>query len=498
MERNEIIFRNAVEIAEMIRVGIVSSLEVVTAFIEQIERLNRKYNAVVLLNKEQALEEAKKADAELLQGKIRGRLHGVPVTFKDNYRTKGIVTTAGFRPLRKYIPDEDAAAVTLVKREGGIIIGKTNLPILAYDTQCFNNIFGRTNNPWDISLTPGGSSGGCATALATGMTPLSFGNDLAGSIRVPAAFCGVYGFMPTWGTTSLRGTIADPFEKTKGLRSVAAAGPLARSIEDIELGLDIMAQHSPNSRRMYPLVRTSGIPDIHDLRIAWYDSLGGQEADEETAVMIREYVKRLSEAGAEVVKTAPDLDFYTIWRTWGRITGMMGGYFIPNMMRSVSTVIFRRLVRNVPMLRDLPRPVSLKEYMRALSIQDQAINRFERFMKDFDAFLCPVTLTPPFRHHEPDLRLFVFNIYRKPVKYRRKEYNYYMNTQSQTTPFNLMEAPVLSMPLGINSQKLPVGIQVAGKRFSDFRLLQTAKVLRRYTRKFSYPEEEKMKVPVSA
>ncbi|MGE5424692.1 MAG: amidase family protein, partial [Syntrophothermus sp.] len=187
----------------------------------------------------------------------------------------------------------------------------------------------------------------------------------------------------------------------------------------------------------------------------------------------------------------PDLDFEMIWRTWGKITGMMGGYFIPNSIRSVSKVIFRRLVKNVPMLHDLVMPVSLKAYMRALALQDGVINRFELFMKDYDAFLCPVTLTPPFRHQEPDLRLIVFNIYRKPVRYQGKEYNYYMNTQSQTTPFNLMETPVLSMPLGINSQGLPVGIQVVGKRFTDFQLLKTAKLLAQYTSRFSYPCEKK-------
>ena len=151
------------------------------------------------------------------------------------------------------VPDTDAEIVKLLISEGAIIIGKTNLSVLAMDMQSDNPLFGKTNNPWDTTKTSGGSSGGCATALATGMTPLSFGNDVAGSIRLPAAYCGIYGFKPSFGAVSLHGIQTDPKEKVNGLKTLAVAGPLARNINDLELAMSIIAKTTSEDRRLTPL-----------------------------------------------------------------------------------------------------------------------------------------------------------------------------------------------------------------------------------------------------
>jgi amidase len=185
MAQHSIVFSSATELAEKIRTGELSSFEVVSAFLKQIEDQNGTYNAIVLIDKEKALDLARQADLSLSKGELWGKLHGVPITIKDNYRTAGLTTTAGYMLLKNNVPDNDATIVKLLKAEGAIIIGKTNLSVLAMDMQADNPIFGKTNNPWDTTKTSGGSSGGCAAALATGMTPLSFGNDLAGSIRLP-------------------------------------------------------------------------------------------------------------------------------------------------------------------------------------------------------------------------------------------------------------------------------------------------------------------------
>ena len=216
MDQNKILFSSATELADNIRSGKLISYEVVAAFLEQIEKYNVSYNAVVTLNKTEALKRAQEADIALSKGVIWGKLHGVPITIKDNFRTKGILTTADYKPLKNNIPQNDAEIVKLLQAEGAIIIGKTNLSVLAMDMQANNPIFGKTNNPWNITKTSGGSSGGCAAALATGMTPLSFGNDLAGSIRLPASYCGVYGFKPSFGVVSLEGIQTDPDENLNG------------------------------------------------------------------------------------------------------------------------------------------------------------------------------------------------------------------------------------------------------------------------------------------
>jgi amidase len=216
MGQNSILFSSTTEISEKIRSGQITSYEAVTAFYEQIEKYNGTYNAIVNLNMKEALSRAKDADTALSEGQNWGKLHGVPITIKDNYKTKGILTTSGYLPLKHNIPTQDAEIVKLLLAEGAIIIGKTNLSVLAMDMQTNNPIFGKTNNPWDTTKTSGGSSGGCAAALATGMTPLSFGNDLAGSIRLPSSYCGVYGFKPTYGIVSLHGIQTDPKESVNG------------------------------------------------------------------------------------------------------------------------------------------------------------------------------------------------------------------------------------------------------------------------------------------
>ena len=322
MGQKSILFSSTTELAESIMSGKLTSYEVVTAFFEQIDKYNHMYNALVTLNKTEALKRAKEADIALSKGEIWGKLHGVPVTIKDNYLIKGLKTTAGYEPLKNNIPDSDAEIVKLIKAEGAIIIGKTNLSVLAMDMQADNPIFGKTNNPWDTTKTSGGSSGGCATALATGMTPLSFGNDLAGSIRLPASYCGVYGFKPSFGVVSLHGIQTDPKEKVNGLKSLAVAGPLARNIDDLVLALSIIAQTTSEDRRLIPLIKDTDSIDIKDLKIAWADEFGGVPVDNEIKQKIEEYISKLGDAGATVVKVTPEIDFYLAWKTWGSFVGM--------------------------------------------------------------------------------------------------------------------------------------------------------------------------------
>jgi len=487
MAQNSILFSSATELAENIRSGKLTSYEVVTAFFEQIDQHNHTYNAVVTLNKAEALKRAKDADIAISKGENWGKLHGVPVTIKDNYRTKGIRTTSGYKPLANNVPDQDAEIVKLLKAEGAIIIGKTNLSVLAMDMQCDNPIFGKTNNPWNTSKTTGGSSGGCAAAVATGMTPLSIGNDLAGSIRIPASYCGLYGFKPSFGAVSLRGVQGNPEEPVNGLRSLAVAGPLARNIDDLELAMSILAQTTAEDRRLTPLLKSTDQIHIQDLKIAWTDEFGGVPVDDDIKLKKREAISTLEKAGATVVKVCPEIDFQLAWKTWGSLVGMQGGYKTPNLLKWLGLPFVKNTLKNVPMHQNVVKPTSVEKYMVAMTIQDKMINIMENFLNVYDAFICPVSAVTAFNHHAPSKSYGNFSIYKTPLKVNGVDLHYYMATQAYTTPFTLTESPVLSLPIGLSKQQLPIGIQVVGKRNQDFRLLAIGKVLDQCLEQLEYP-----------
>ena len=489
MTQDNILFLSATEIANKIRNKEVTSYEVVSTYLQQIEEQNGIFNAVVLIDKENALRQAKLADEAIKTANNWGKLHGVPITIKDNYLTQGLTTTSGYEPLRNHIPTKDAELVKLLKSEGAIIIGKTNLSVLAMDMQTDNAIFGKTNNAWDINRTSGGSSGGCAVALATGMTPLSFGNDVAGSIRIPSAYCGVYGFKPTFGVVSVKGIQTDPKELVNGLKSLAVAGPLARTIEDLLLAMDVIAQTTDTDKKLIPINRCKDTVDIKNLKIGWTDEFANVPVDNEIKKAIQNYIVKLEKSGATVVKIAPPIDFLLAWKTWGSFIGMQGGYSTPNFLKWIGLPFIKGVLKNVPMHQNVVKPTSVKKYMEALNIQESLITQMENFLDDFDVFICPASSVNAFRHHKPTKKLGDFNIYNNSIEVNNELIHYYMATQAYTTPFTVTENPVLSMPISLSKDSLPIGVQVIGKRYSDFRLLKIGIVLDGYSEKFEYPLE---------
>jgi len=487
MVQKTILFSSANELAEKIKTGELSSCEVVAAFFRQIEAQNKIFNAIVLVDKENALKKAKQADFAIKNGRKCGKLHGVPITIKDNYLTKGLKTTSGYCPLSNHVAEKDADIVSLLKSEGAIIIGKTNLSVLAMDMQADNPIFGKTNNPWNTSKTSGGSSGGCAAALAAGMTPLSFGNDLAGSLRLPSAYCGVYALKPSFGVASLKGIQTDPKEKIDGLKSLAVPGPLARNVVDLELSLSIITKTTKSFRRLVPLIQNRKTFEIKKLKIAWADEFAEVPVDMEIKKAIKKFVGNLEKAGATVVKVTPNIDFLNTWKTWGSLVGMQGGYATSNFTKLLGLPFTKKVLKHVPMHQNIVKPISVKKYMIALNFQDTQITLLENFLDEYDAFICPVSAITAFKHHSPSKSYGNFNIYNTPLKVNGKDVHYYMATQAYTIPFTLTESPVLSLPIGLSSNSMPIGVQVVGKRYHDFDLLQIGKVLARYSDTISYP-----------
>src|ERR1700674_888744 len=228
------VFSSTTELAGAIRAGRVSAREVLSAHLAQIASHNPSLNAVITLDAERASQRARDADDALARGEVWGPLHGVPFTLKDAHATAGVRTTAGFPPLADYLPQEDGAVAARLKNAGGILIGKTNVPVMLADFQTSNPIFGRTNNPWDIARTPGGSSGGAGGAPGSGKTPFEIGTDLSASIRIPAHFCGVFGLKTSERRVPLTGLIPG-LPGPRPLRIMSTIGPMARAVEDLAL-----------------------------------------------------------------------------------------------------------------------------------------------------------------------------------------------------------------------------------------------------------------------
>jgi amidase len=231
---------SALDLAAAIRRRQVSSREALEYFLARIAALDKTINSVVTIDAERARAEADEADRLLARGETRGSLHGVPMTIKDSLQTRGMRTTSGAPELANFVPQEDAWPVARVREAGAVIFGKTNLPSYAGDLQSYNDVFGTTNNPYDLTRTPGGSSGGSAAALACGFTPLEVGSDIAGSIRLPSHMSGVVGHKPSYGIVPAHGQIPGP-PGTLTLADLAVVGPMARTVEDLEHGLEILA-----------------------------------------------------------------------------------------------------------------------------------------------------------------------------------------------------------------------------------------------------------------
>jgi len=333
---NDLVFLSAGELAEKIKSHQVTSLEVVNAYLDHIKKHNPTLNAIVTLDKDAAIRRAKEADAALARGELWGPLHGVPITIKDNVATRGLKTTNSYPLTADYVPDFDATVVARLRKAGAIILGKTNLPLLGMDYQTNSPVFGITNNPWDISRTPGGSTGGGASAVAAGLTSLEIGNDIGGSIRIPSHFCGIYGLKPTEYLVPTTGIAPGlPKNEYRSSRHLLSLGPLARSIDDLKLCLTIIA--GPDGTDVdvpyVPLIESKK-KDLRELRIAWTDDFGGVPVSEDTKMALKQFTDKLSKAGCTVEKINPtNFDFMLAWQTYGKIMDMELGIYTPSYAR---------------------------------------------------------------------------------------------------------------------------------------------------------------------
>jgi amidase len=299
-------FKSAAEIARLIRERKVSAEETLDHFLARVEKYNPKLNAIIWLDAKRARERAKAADGALKKGEVWGQLHGVPMTVKESFNVAGSPTTWGDPKLANNVTDTSALAVQRLEKAGAVVFGKTNVPLMLADWQSYNAIYGTTNNPWDVSRTPGGSSGGSAAALAAGLTGLEAGSDIGGSIRNPAHYCGVFGLKPTWGIVSPRG---QALPGTHAYADISVVGPLARGAADLELALDAMADPDEIDGIAWKLdLPVCDARSLSDLRIAVKLRDPNCEVDAEYADKLQALVDAIAKRGAKVKEIEPKLD----------------------------------------------------------------------------------------------------------------------------------------------------------------------------------------------
>ncbi|MCV7222816.1 amidase family protein [Mycolicibacterium elephantis] len=439
-------------LAEAIRRRELSSRELLEHHLARVERFNPSLNAVVTLDPDGARRAADAADAALARGAPVGPLHGVSITIKDTYQTAGMRTTSG-HPEWDHVPERDAEAVRRLRAAGAVIFGKTNTPTRAADWQTFNPIFGTTNNPWDVSRTPGGSSGGAAAALATGMTALELGSDIAGSIRVPANWCGVCGHKPSWGIVPQRGHLPPP-PGALAESDLGVMGPMARDVADLELTLDILAGPTELSavgwRLELPPPRASS---LGELRLAtWLDD-ADYPVESDVGATLEAAVAALSDAGARLVDAKPPV-------TLAELVGLHQVLLYP--------------------LMDNSSTLSHRQWMSAQERRELLRAKMADFFREVDALLMPITVVPAVKHdhHEPFIeRLIPFG----------DENRSYFDLFGWVGLATVAYLPATAVPVGRTADGLPVGLQVVGPFLEDRTTLTVARHIERVLGGFTPP-----------
>lgn len=474
-------FGTALGLAAAIRGQEVSSREVVKAHLARVAERNPALHALVTVDEDRALAAAAAADEALARGAPVGPLHGVPVTFKDVWRTAGLRTTAGHGPLASWIPDEDATVVARLRAAGAIVLGKSNCPELAMDTQCENALFGATRNPWDPARTSGGSSGGEAAALAAGLTPLGVGSDLGGSVRIPAHFCGVCALKPTYGRIPMSGHVPPLPGEVNFLRHLATPGPMARSVADLRLALAILSGPDgldPDARWGPPQAvrRTCAGPGpaaLRGLRVAWTDDFGGLPVCAASREGLARLADALSDAGCVVARAAPaEFDFEEVWTTYGELVGTLLAGHLPRLPRVLLRGLAPLVLRGDPVSRAgaSTATAGMRRYYGVLEKQARLAGALERFFGEHDVWLCPVSSSAAFAHRRPG-RI------NTPVEVDGRPVPGHLGAIGHACPFNLTGHPAVVVPLARTAANLPVGVQSVGRLWGDEALLDFAEAL---------------------
>ena len=448
-------FTSATALARLYRTRRVSPSEVMAALLERIDRVNPRVNAIVTLARESALAEARRATARLRRTASLPPLFGVPVAIKDVTPTRGLRTTYGSTLFADHVPDEDALAVARLRAAGAIVIGKTNTPEFAFGPNTVNAVFGATRNPWNLDRTSGGSSGGSAAALATGMCPLAEGTDLGGSLRGPASYCGVVGFRTTPG-------LVPRHPSALAWDTYSVEGPMARTVADAALMLAAMAGWDDRAPLSYPVdgrlfVKAAKTPSVRGWRIAWSADMGLVEIDDGVRRVFGDAVAAFRSLGARVEAACPDLSDVPEIVRLTRAFLMVARH--ADKLPTHRDALQAGLVENTEAgLALSPRELAEGELLRTRQWQ-----RVAAFFDDRDLLITPTSATPPFPIEHPH----VLEVNGRPVgKGGGRSF--------LTYAVSVMGLPAISIPCGFTPDGLPVGLQIIGKRRGEAAVLRAA------------------------
>lgn len=442
---------SATEMVAGIRAKQFSAAEVMAAHLEQIERVNPYVNAIVTLVAERAIAQARNADDSLARGEWLGPLHGLPVAHKDLHDTQGIRTTYGSPLFQDHVPVQDALIVERMKRAGGITIGKTNTPEFGAGSQTFNPIFGATRNPYDVTKTCGGSSGGAAVALACGMIPIADGSDMGGSLRNPASFCNVVGLRPSAGRVP-------NWPALDGWSTLSVVGPMARTVADAALLLSAMA--GPDDRSPISLQDPGSIfarpldRSFKGVRIAWATNLSGLPFDRRVTNLVNAQRKTFEALGCLVDEAEPDLrDADEIFRV------VRASSFKLRLGGCDREFLKATILQEIEHGARLTGP----ELGRAEIQRTQLYHRVRTFMEQYEFLVLPVAQVPPFDLNQA----YVSEI--EGVKMDN-----YIDWMKSCYFISVMGNPAISVPCGFTADGLPVGIQIVGRNRAEWSVLQLA------------------------
>ncbi len=467
-------FASATELAAAIRRRDLSAREALEAQLAQVDEVNEPLNAVVALDEERALAAAAEADAALASGRETGPLHGVPMTIKDSWETAGFVTACGARSLAEHVPERDAEAVASLRAAGAVIFGKTNTPLMAGDLQTYNDVYGTTNNPWDVTRTCGGSSGGAAVALATGMTPLELGSDIGGSIRTPAGWCGVYSHKATWGIVPARGHVPGP-PGSLTEPDLSTGGPLARDPRDLAMALDVLAGPGTWAATAWSL----RLPEpraraLREFRVAtWLDD-ASCPVDPAVRERLEQVVEALRAAGATVRADARlPVTLEDATATYLPLLGAVIGAGLPRHAYEAQ----RRLAASADAADASPAvrmaramTISARDAAHAGERRHQQRAAWRACFRDVDVVLMPVVPVPAIPHDHADplaSRTIEVAGERRP----------YLDLFSWIAPATGAHLPATVAPVGLTRGGLPIGVQIVGPHLEDRTTIAFAQAL---------------------
>ena len=452
-QTNELVFMSAVELATRIRRKDVSAREVMQAHLAQIERANPRVNAIVTLVADRAMADAARADEALARGQPLGPLHGLPIAHKDLVETAGIRTTRGSPFYRDFVPTNDAPIITRMRAAGAVTLGKTNTPEFGAGSHTFNTIFGATKNPYDTGRTCGGSSGGAAVALATGMVPIADGSDTGGSLRNPAAFCNVVGFRPSPGRVYTGSTTWSP---------LSVSGPMARSVADAALLLSVQA--GGNDARAPLAITEDGARfasplgrDFRGVRVAWWRGLGGIPFEPEVVRAVNATRSVFEQLGCIVEEAEPD--FAGIDEAFPTLRHLSYHSQYSAMAKQRPEWIKDTIHWEI---REAERQTSA-DVARASARQSKAYADSYQVFSRYEYFVLPVTQVMPF-----DVNIAY------PTTVAGTAMTTYIDWMRSCWYITFLANPAISVPAGFSSGGLPVGLQIVGRHRADWSVLQIA------------------------